>query len=97
MIDDSNLLEDLRVRIRELEAKIDALRMGRRVLMNLIESVENENRTEMERLKNQNERLQKNNSRYAKMIMVYKGQISQMEVQLSQNLATNKTVSNTFT
>lgn len=82
MVTDIVLVEELRARIRELEEKVEALRISRRVLMNLIESVEKEKREKVSRLEFQNERLQKNNYRYAKAIMYRNMEIFRLEEQL---------------
>lgn len=76
------LVEELKTRIRELEDKVEALRISRRVLMNLIETIEKEKKEKVMTLEYQNERLQKNNCRYAKTIMCRNVQISKLEEQL---------------
>ena len=40
MAEDISLIAELRDRIRELEDKVEALRISRRVLMNLIDTLE---------------------------------------------------------
>ncbi len=42
MAEDAGLVEKLRNRIQELEDKIEALRISRRVLMNLIDDLDKE-------------------------------------------------------
>lgn len=79
---DINLIEELRKRISELEDKVEALRISRRVLMNLIESLENERREQLLSLESKNERLQKNNYRYARIIMYRNLRISELEQKL---------------
>ena len=79
---DGTLVEDLKSRIRELEDKIEALRISRRVLMNLIEAVERENKEKVSRLEYQNIRLQKNNYRYAQTIMSRNLEIVRLAEQL---------------
>lgn len=92
MGEDRGLLEELRTRIQELENKVEALRISRRVLMNLIDTLEKEKREQVQRLENQNERLQKNNSRYAQIIMHRNAHIKELEMKLRQLLlAKNKT------
>lgn len=82
MSDETTLVEELRGRVRELEEKVEALRIGRRVLMNLIDALEKEKRDHLAKLTSQNERLQKNNCRYARAIMYRNIRITQLEEQL---------------
>lgn len=82
-MDDTNLIDELRTRVRELEDKVEALRISRRVLMTLIDSLENDKKDSMARLTDQNERLQKNNRRYARAIMCRNIRIIELENQLS--------------
>ncbi|MCX7779358.1 MAG: translation initiation factor 2 [Negativicutes bacterium] len=94
MADDIALVEELRARIRELENKVEALRISRRVLMNLIDSIEREKREKVSRLEHLNERLQKNNCRYARTIMYRNIQILQLEEKLRSMLNKKTTESN---
>jgi tRNA isopentenyl-2-thiomethyl-A-37 hydroxylase MiaE len=82
MGDDIAQMEVLRARIRELEDKVEALRISRRVLMNLIDSIEKEKRERLMHLENINDRLQKNNCRYARAIMCRNVKILQLEEKL---------------
>jgi TolA-binding protein len=82
MSEDISLITELRVRIQELEEKVESLRISRRVLMNLIEVLEKEKREQLFRLETQNEKLQKNNCRYARAIMYRNLRITEMEEQL---------------
>jgi hypothetical protein len=82
MSEDISLITELRVRIQELEEKVESLRISRRVLMNLIEVLEKEKREQLLRLETQNEKLQKNNCRYARAIMYRNLRITEMEEQL---------------
>jgi len=61
----------LRRRVRELEKQVEQLRVSRRVLMNLIERIEEEKKNSLSRLEKENKRLQTNNLRYAKKLMKY--------------------------
>lgn len=83
MKEDISLIEDLQSRIRELEDKVESLRISRRVLMNLIESIENERREQLTSLENRNDQLQKNNCRYARLIMYRNLRINELEKQLN--------------
>lgn len=82
MNEDISLIEELRRRVKELEDKVEALRISRRVLMNLIETVENERREQLLSLENRNERLKRNNYRYARLIMYRNMKITELERQL---------------
>ncbi|VBB06001.1 Hypothetical protein LUCI_1212 [Lucifera butyrica] len=82
MIDDISLIEDLKMRVQELENKVAALRISRRVLMNLIDTLEKEKRERLAILESQNEKLQKNNCRYARAIMYRNVRIVELEEQL---------------
>ena len=82
-MDDTSLIDELRTRVRELEDKVEALRISRRVLMTLIDSLEKDKKDSMARLTDQNERLQKSNRRYAQAIMCRNIRITELENQLS--------------
>lgn len=84
MVMDGNisLIEELQKRVRELEDKVEALRISRRVLMNLIETVENERREQLSDLENKNDRLRKSNCQYAKIIMYRNLRINELEKKL---------------
>lgn len=69
----------LLTRIRELEDKVEALRISRRVLMNLIDALEKERKEQLASLRRQNERLQRSNSRYAQTIMNRNFRITELE------------------
>ncbi|MBP2627687.1 MAG: hypothetical protein H6Q68_2398 [Firmicutes bacterium] len=83
-----SLIDELRVHIQELEDKLAALRVSRRVLMNLLDNVEKEKREQLLLLENQNEKLQKNNCHYAQMIMHQNLRIAKLEekIKLFSNL-----------
>ena len=91
MSEDDVQIEELLTRIKELEDKVEALRISRRVLMNLIEAVEREKKEKISHLELMNERLQRNNCRYAKTIMLRNVQILNLEEQLK-----NITIKNTL-
>lgn len=94
---DTNLIEELRARVQELEDKVEALRISRRVLMNLIDSLEKEKREQLTKLETKNEKLQKNNLRYARAVMNSNIRITELEKQIQAlNTGNNKT-GNTFT
>jgi len=74
-----SLIGELRVHIQELEDKLAALRVSRRVLMNLLDNVEKESREQLLLLGNQNEKLQKSNCHYAQTIMHQNSRIAKLE------------------
>ncbi len=84
MTEDISLIDGLNARIRELEDKVEALRISRRVLMNLIDNLENEKREALAQLSIRNEKLQKNNYRYAKTLMCQNLKITKLEQQLQK-------------
>ena len=75
-------LAELHARIEELESKVEALRISRRVLMNLIDASEKEKREQLQRLENQNARLLHHNCRYARKLTSRNARISILENQL---------------
>ena len=74
-----SLIGELRVHIQELDDKLAALRVSRRVLMNLLDNVEKERCEQLLILENQNGKLQKNNCHYAQTIMFQNSRIAQLE------------------
>lgn len=82
MDDTMNLLEGLRTHIRELEEKIAALRISRRVLMNLLDHVEKEIHSELLYAEKQNRKLQKNNYQYTQIIIKQNSQIAQLKAKI---------------
>lgn len=59
----------LQKKIRDLENQVNQLRVSRRVLMNLIEKIENDKREILSQLEKEKHRLKLNNQRYAKWLM----------------------------
>ncbi|HWR55575.1 MAG: translation initiation factor 2 [Bacillota bacterium] len=80
---EGELVNVLRGRIQELENKVDALRISRRVLMNLIDALEREKKEQVQKLQNINDKLQKNNCRYAKAIMCRNMRINELESRIN--------------
>lgn len=80
---EGELVNVLKGRIRELENKVDALRISRRVLMNLIDALEREKKEQVQKLQSINEKLQKNNCRYAKAIMYRNMRINELESRIN--------------
>lgn len=58
----------LKKKIEKLEEKINRLRIGRRVLMYIIEVIENEKNIKIRALTEEIYRLRKNNKRYATLL-----------------------------
>jgi len=56
-------------KIVELEKQVNQLRLSRRILMNLVEKMENEKRSLFNQLEKEKEQLKLNNQRYAKWLM----------------------------
>ncbi|MGI6142936.1 MAG: translation initiation factor 2 [bacterium] len=77
-------VEDLRLRIRDLEAKVQNLRLSRRVLMNILEVSERGKRQEAENLERINDRLRRNNRRYAQRLMEQNRRILALQEQIRQ-------------
>nr|WP_152947314.1 translation initiation factor 2 [Desulfofundulus thermobenzoicus] len=69
-------------RVRELEEKVEQLRLSRRVLMNLIERMEKEKTTFLAQLERENKRLHRANSRYARSLLRKNLQIVELESRL---------------
>jgi len=97
MNQDNAQIEELQSRIKELEDKVEALRISRRVLMNLMDAMEKENKEQLVRLTVQNEKLQKSNSRYAKAVMYRNVRITELEEQLHASMEEKDLTGNTFT
>ena len=77
-------LEDLRLRVRDLEAKVENLRLSRRVLMNILEASERGKRLETEKLERINDRLRREIRRYAQRLMEQYQRILALQEQLRQ-------------
>ena len=74
----------LESQVKELETKIEHLRFSRRVLMNLIERIENDKGDLLSKLEKENKKLQYNNSRYARTLLRKNRQIIEMETKLQK-------------
>lgn len=75
----------LRGRIRELEEKVEQLRLSRRVLMNLIEIIEKDKTGFLKRLEKENRKLHKNNYCFAQRLLRKNRQIVELESRLEEN------------
>lgn len=80
-----SLIADLQARVRELEDKVEALRLSRRVLMNLLDLLEREKIEQLSKLALQNEKLLRNNTRYVRKIMHCTTRITELERQVQNN------------
>ncbi|MCR4440889.1 MAG: translation initiation factor 2 [Peptococcaceae bacterium] len=69
----------LRRRVKELEKQVEQLRVSRRVLMNLIERMEEEKKNSVSRLEKENKKLQMDNRRYAKRLMKYNSYLVELK------------------
>ena len=74
-------------RVRELEEKVEQLRLSRRVLMSLIERLERDRALFLTRLEKENRRLHRNNHRYARHLWQKNRQIMELEARLQYYLS----------
>ncbi|MFZ5631817.1 MAG: translation initiation factor 2 [Bacillota bacterium] len=74
----------LQRRVRELEEKVEQLRLSRRVLMNLIEKLEKEKTSFRNRLEKENKKLLHANYRYARWLLCKNRQIVELESKLQE-------------
>lgn len=79
-------LQVARLRISELEQRVEHLRVSRRVLMNLLEKVEREKVNLVHKLEKENVRLQRDNTRFAKWIFHKNRQIVELQEKIEENL-----------
>lgn len=66
---DSLPAQDLTVRVRELEGRIESLRLSRRVLINLLSVIERERREQISRLQAETRDLRRRNGLYARALL----------------------------
>lgn len=97
MSGDTDLTDELRARVHELEDKVEALRISRRVLMNLIDALEKEKKDQLANLSSRNEKLQKDNCRYARAVMCRNVKITRLEEQIRSLMRGKNSTGNTFT
>jgi hypothetical protein len=62
-------VDAMKRRIRELEDLLDQLRMGRRVLINLLEITQREQKRKIEELEKENQRLKRKNKKYVEVLI----------------------------
>ncbi|MDD4169806.1 MAG: translation initiation factor 2 [Desulfotomaculaceae bacterium] len=77
-IDVGNLMQ----RVRELEEKVEQLRLSRRVLMYLIEKIEKEKLCFLTKLEKENNRLHQDNCRYAHRLLRKNSKIIELQSKL---------------
>ncbi|MDH7479307.1 MAG: translation initiation factor 2 [Syntrophomonadaceae bacterium] len=70
--------EILLSRIKDLEKKVEHLRISRRVLMNLLLQIEKEKGAQIFRLMEENRRLQRTNLRYAQNLWLKNKQLQEL-------------------
>ncbi|OPX86687.1 MAG: hypothetical protein A4E53_02719 [Pelotomaculum sp. PtaB.Bin104] len=76
---------NLQKRVRELEEKVEQLRLSRRVLMYLIEKMEKEKACFLNHLEKENHRLHQDNYRYARRLLSKNLKIIELESKLENN------------
>ena len=74
-----SLVVTLQSQIQELEEKVSAMRVSRRILMNLLDRLEKEKCEQFSILENQNNKLKKSNWQYAQTIMSQNLRIAKLE------------------
>jgi len=74
-----SLIVELQSQVQELEEKVAALRVSRRILMNLLDTLEKEKCEQLTMLENQNSKLKKTNLQYAQTIMYQNSRIAKLE------------------
>ncbi len=79
----------LQRRVKELEEKVEQLRLSRRVLMNLIEKLEKERNNFQNRLEKENKKLLHANYRYARWLLCKNRQIMELESKLQDQVPRN--------
>ncbi|NLP18318.1 MAG: translation initiation factor 2 [Firmicutes bacterium] len=77
-------IENLHLRVRELEDKVQHLRFSRRVLMNILETLENEKQRQREILERTNQRLRRGNRGYALRLMEKNLRIIALQEQINR-------------
>lgn len=79
----------LQRRVRELEEKVEQLRLSRRVLMNLIEKLEKDRNSFVNRLEKENRKLSSSNYRYARTLLCKNRKIVELESKLQGLITRN--------
>lgn len=94
---EANIVNTLQSRIRELENKVEALRISRRVLMNLVDAIEKDKQEQVTKLETQNQKLHNSNRKYAQALMFRNIQIRKLEKKISLLSATLDKNPHTYT
>lgn len=76
-------VDDLRERVIDLEARVRALALSRRVLMNLLVTADRQRRTEVARLRQEVEALQQRNRRRARALAARDAVIHRLKYRLT--------------
>ena len=69
-------------RISELEERIEQLRLSRRVLMNLLEDLDKERKSEINKIKAEQKKLKQNNVKYAFNLIQQNAKVAELEKKL---------------
>ncbi len=77
-------IDDLAREIQCLEDRVRALRLGRRVLMNIIYAQVADRQATVARLRSENRRLKDRNARYARAILESRGRVRMLEEELAR-------------
>lgn len=75
---------ELEHRTGELEQRVEHLRVSRRVLMNLLEKVEREKVSLVNKLEKENVRLQRDNTRFAKWLLLKNREIIELQERIEE-------------
>lgn len=78
---------ELQLRVRELEEKVEQLRLSRRVLMCLLEKMEKERLAHLVQLERENRKLHRANCRYARSLWKKNMRIMELESRLREILS----------
>ncbi|MEW6173037.1 MAG: translation initiation factor 2 [Bacillota bacterium] len=89
MFQDLEDIRQLKARLRETEEKLAQVRLSRRVLLYLLEQMENERNVFLKKLEKENRRLQQANARYARSLLKKNRQIIELESKLQEDAGQN--------
>ncbi|MEW6182787.1 MAG: translation initiation factor 2 [Bacillota bacterium] len=89
MFQDLDDIRQLKTRLRETEEKLAQVRLSRRVLLYLLEQMENERNIFLKKLEKENQRLQQANARYARSLLKKNRQIIELESKLQEDAGQN--------
>ncbi|MBO8128434.1 MAG: translation initiation factor 2 [Peptococcaceae bacterium] len=83
--------QELQQRIKELEDKLLQLRLSRRVLLHLLERMEQKKTAFLEKLERENRRLHRANQHYAQSLLQKNRQILELKYKLEQRYNSEST------